>query len=329
MIRQKNKPTVVSLFSGAGGMDLGFTRAGFKVIWANDNYEDAVETYKLNFGDHIILEDIEKIDIDKIPTSDIVIGGFPCQGFSIANMKRSIDDSRNILYRKFVEIVTKKQPKLFLAENVKGILSLEKGLVFKKIVSDFSKAGYNCTHALLLAADYGTPQSRQRVLILGIRKDLEPSINFPPKPTHKGNHVTIGEALKELPDPDSPHQLKNHIYSKFKIKLNGYISNRYVDPNKPAPTITARGDGKGGAMIMHHPSNTRRLTCREAAVIQGFPLDFEFYGSMTSVYRQIGNAVPSQLAEAVAVELHKYLHGDTSGRLKNPIQQVGEDLKLF
>jgi DNA (cytosine-5)-methyltransferase 1 len=247
------------------------------------------------------------VDVRTIPDVDIIIGGFPCQGFSVANMKRHVDDSRNVLYKSFVKAVTVKQPRYFLAENVKGILSIAKGKVFELIVEEFSNAGYRCRYALVNAADYGTPQNRQRVLIFGVRKDLDVAdIDWPPSATHKNKHISIGKALADLPDPDGEHNLLNHVYSAFKLKFNGYISNRAVDPDKPSPTITARGDTKGGAMIMHHPSNTRRITCREAAVIQGFPLDFKFYGSMTSVYRQIGNAVPSQLAFAAASQIKKY-----------------------
>ncbi len=309
----KNKPTVVSLFSGAGGMDLGFKNAGFNIIWANDNESDSVKTYEMNLGKHIVLNGIENISSTDIPETDIIIGGFPCQGFSLANMNRSTSDSRNKLYLEMKRIIKDKRPKLFLAENVKGILSLNKGDVFKMILKDFSEIGYNCRYALVNAADYGVPQTRQRVLILGIRKDLNPNIQFPPKPTHSKNPnsttlewVSVGKALDLIPEPNSTHNLKNHEYSKFKLKFNGYLSNRYIDPTKPSPTITARGDKKGGAMINHHPNNQRRLSCRETAVIQDFPLDFEFYGAMTSVYRQIGNAVPVGLAQAIASVIYDY-----------------------
>ena len=262
-------PTVVSLFSGAGGMDLGFKKAGFNIIWANDNDGDSVKTYELNFGKHIVLGGIENIPSSEIPYADVVIGGFPCQGFSMANMKRSSNDNRNKLYLEMKRIISDKKPKIFLAENVKGILSLNKGEVFKMILKDFSDVGYNCKYALVNAADYGVPQTRQRVLIIGIRKDLKPTIAFPPAPTNSKNPngllkkwVSIGEALAEIPEPNSSHNLKNHEYSKFKLKFNGYLSNRYMDPDKPSPTVTARGDKKGGAMINHHPKNHRRLSCR-------------------------------------------------------------------
>jgi DNA (cytosine-5)-methyltransferase 1 len=300
---------VASLFSGAGGLDLGFKKAGFEIVWANDNDSDAVGTYIQNIGNHCVLADIEKIDIKKLPKVDGIIGGFPCQGFSVANTQRNVDDSRNTLYKSFVKAVKLGQPKFFLAENVKGILSLGSGAVFKHIIQDFEKAGYICTYALVNAADYGVPQNRQRVLILGIRKDLAPKkILWPPKPTHKSRQISVGSALADVPDPDKPHQLSNHVYSQFKLKFNGYISNRRVDPNKPSPTITARGDHNGGAMIIHHPSNTRRMTCREVAIVQGFPINFEFTGSMTSVYKQIGNAVPPPLAFAAAKQILENLN---------------------
>ena len=297
---------VISLFSGCGGMDLGFSKAGFETVWANDNFGDAVETYKKNIGDEIVMEDIEKVDIKSIPDADVVIGGFPCQGFSIANMKRKVEDERNVLYKYFVKIVKEKKPKFFVAENVKGILSIGQGSVIKKIVKDFESVGYKVRYHLFNTADYGVPQTRQRVIILGIRSDLKIDLPFPPNPTHNSKgaglkkHVSIGEVLANLPDPDKEHKIKNHVYTKYKQKFNGYISNRRIDPDKPSPTITARGDGKGGAMIHNHPSAARRLSCRELALIQGFPMNFEFTGSMTSIYRQIGNAVPPIFAEKIA-----------------------------
>jgi DNA (cytosine-5)-methyltransferase 1 len=302
-----NKPKVISLFSGCGGMDLGFTRAGFDMAWANDNFLDAVETYRNNIGHEITSEGIEEIDLSTIPDADVVIGGFPCQGFSVANMNRKVDDDRNILYQYFVKIVDLKKPKFFVAENVKGILNIGGGEVIQRIVKDFADVGYEVRYKLFNVADYGVPQSRERVIIFGVRNDIDADIEFPPKPTHNkvpfGNlkkHVSIGEALKIFPHPDEPNDFKNHIYTKYKPKFNGYISNRKVDPDRPSPTVTARGDGKGGAMIINHPHQLRRLSCRELATLQGFPLDFEFSGSMTSIYRQIGNAVPPQFAEHIA-----------------------------
>ncbi len=156
---------IISLFSGCGGMDLGFIKAGMDVIWANDLYEDAVETYKNNIGDHIHLKSITEIASNEIPDCDGIIGGFPCQGFSLANTGRNVDDSRNFLYREFVRVIKDKKPKFFIAENVKGILSLGGGEIFKKILTDFRNCGYDVKYHLFNAANYGVPQKRERVII--------------------------------------------------------------------------------------------------------------------------------------------------------------------
>lgn len=302
---------VISLFSGAGGLDLGFINAGFEVVWANDNYRDAVETYKSNIGDHIVCADISEINAVSIPDGDVVIGGFPCQGFSVANMKRSETDGRNQLYLQFVRILHEKKPRYFLAENVKGILSLGKGKIFETIKEDFSAAGYEVRHAILNSADYGVPETRVRVFIFGVRKDIECSFkHFPPPPSHANPEkakasglkpwVSVGEALQNIPDPDQPNNLPNHKYSKYKLDFNGYLGHRMIDPSKPAPTVTARGDEKGGVVILPHPNNARRMSVRELATVQSFPLHYIFCGNKTSGYRQIGNAVPPLLAKAIA-----------------------------
>ena len=174
---------VVSLFSGAGGLDLGFKMAGHNIIWANDIYEDAVATYKLNIGNHIVCKDIETISTNDIPECDIVIGGFPCQGFSVANTKRHIDDERNHLYKQFIRVVEAKKPKFFVAENVKGILSLGKGKVIEMIMNDFSSLGYRVEKKVLNAAFYGVPQQRLRVIIVGVRNDIDFNYQYP-SPTH-------------------------------------------------------------------------------------------------------------------------------------------------
>lgn len=306
---------IISLFSGCGGMDLGFIKAGMDVIWANDLYEDAVETYKNNIGNHIHLKSITEIPSNEIPECDGIIGGFPCQGFSLANTGRNVDDSRNFLYREFVRVIKDKNPKFFIAENVKGILSLGGGEIFKKILSDFRNCGYDVKYHLFNAANYGVPQKRERVIIFGVRTDVNvDTSHFPPKPTHSKEvsgilkqWISIGSALNSLPEPgtEDPKKLPNHSGTKYKIKNNGYLGHRFIDPDKPSPTITARGDERGGVVIIHHPNNERRLTVREAAIVQSFPKNFKFIGNNTSGYRQIGNAVPPKLAEVIAKSVFK------------------------
>lgn len=299
---------VASLFSGAGGLDLGFINAGHEIIWANDNFLDAVKTYRKNIGDHIVFKDISQILSSEIPDHDLLIGGFPCQGFSVANTKRGENDERNKLYLELLRVLVDKQPKFFLAENVKGILSLMQGKVFEMIITDFKKAGYKVKYKVLNAADFGVPQKRERVIIIGVRNDIDFHLSYP-EPTHGGGAnlfskkkgwVSIGEALKNIPEPEDEHNLLNHTCSKFKLKFNGYLGNRAIDQNKPAPTVTARGDEKGGVVVLHHPNNHRRMSVRELAIAQSFPVNFVFEGNNSSAYRQIGNAVPPMLAFAIA-----------------------------
>lgn len=173
---QNKKYKVVSLFSGAGGMDLGFIQAGFDVIWANDIIPEAIETYRRNIGNHIVFGDVRLIKSSDIPDgADVIIGGFPCQGFSIANTKRSMEDQRNFLYKEMLRIIKDKKPKMFVAENVKGLLSMEKGKVIEMIKRDFEELDYYVEARLLNAAEYGVPQLRERVVIIGnrIRKEVQ------------------------------------------------------------------------------------------------------------------------------------------------------------
>ena len=174
MMSKNKKLKVAGLFSGCGGLDLGFIQAGYEVVWANDFNPDAVVTYKKNIGNHIICGDISKIKSSEIPDDfDVLLGGFPCQGFSIANSKRNMGDSRNFLYLEMLRIIKDKKPKFFVAENVKGLLSMEKGRVINMIVNDFSKLGYKVDYKLLRASDYGVPQHRERVFIIGNRIGVE------------------------------------------------------------------------------------------------------------------------------------------------------------
>ena len=222
---KKNKLKVLSLFAGAGGMDLGFKNAGYEIIWANDFDPDSVKTYKRNLGDHIILGDIEKIRTNHMPNNpDVVIGGFPCQGFSIANLSRRVDDSRNKLYKQMLRVIRAKKPKYFVAENVSGILTLGKGAVIEKIIKDFKSIGYKVDYKLLNAADYGVPQSRKRVIIIGNRLDLE---NPYPKQTHQ-----ISTKQKNLFDMfEKQISTKEAINFLAKVPLTNktiYVNNRVI-----------------------------------------------------------------------------------------------------
>lgn len=299
---------IISLFSGAGGLDLGLLQAGNQIIWANDIDKDAVATYTENISSDIVCGDIKHIDPSTIPNADVVVGGFPCQGFSQANRLRELNDDRNQLYKFFYHVIKNKQPLFFIAENVKGILTLEKGAAIKQIISDFEEAGYITAIHLVNMADYGVPQTRQRVIIIGQQKNLADEMLFHfPVPTHTkdGDNpwISIKQAIGHFPDPDSENNVQNHIYSAYKISYRNFTGHRKTDPNKPSPTILARGNGKGGVCAIPHYNEKRRLTVRESASIQTFPENFHFIGSMNSCYRQIGNAVPVRFARKLGEEL--------------------------
>ena len=303
---------IISLFSGAGGLDLGLIIAGNEIVWANDIDKDAVATYRENIGPHIICDDIRNIKIEDLPDADVVVGGFPCQGFSLANRLRTLEDERNQLYLFFYNTIKAKQPKFFIAENVKGILSLGNGEAIKQIINNFESAGYIVSVNLVNMADYGVPQTRQRVIIIGQRKDLGETMLFDfPKPTHSKDGkdlprwVSIKEAIDHFPDPDEENTILNHVYSAYKVEYRNFTGHRQTDPDKPSPTVLARGNGKGGVCAIPHYNGKRRLSIRESASIQTFPDDFHFVGTMNACYRQIGNAVPVRFATLLGEELKR------------------------
>lgn len=308
---KKNIYTAVSLFAGAGGLDIGFENQGFNIIWANDINKDACATHRLWSNADVIHGDISKINFSEIPQSDVITGGFPCQGFSLAG-PRKIDDRRNLLYRYFVKLVEEKQPYAFVAENVKGILTLGDGAIIEAIIDDFSDKGYNVFPNLVNAADYGVPQDRWRVFMIGFRKDLEITEFEFPKPFDK--KVTLREVLKVMPEPNSKDICNASFSSRYMSR------NRRRDWDDVSYTIPAMSK-----QVTLHPSSpcmekvgedkwkfgdngiTRRFSWQEAAVIQTFPRNMQFVGNLTSKYRQIGNAVPVKLAEVVAKELKTLL----------------------
>ncbi len=402
-----DKYKLISLFSGAGGMDLGFKQAGFDIIYANDFDEDAVTTYRNNIDENAVLGDICEISNDEIPDNpDVVIGGFPCTGFSIANTKRNMKDERNFLYQQLLRVVKDKQPKIFVAENVKGLLSMEKGKVIEMIINDFKEIGYDVDYQILNAADYGVPQARERVIIIGNRCNIK---NLYPKPTHtdKSNaqqtltdnsklkpYITTEQAIGYLSDVKisyNPIKLNgktiyNHMAStnvsdkfwarkhdvdqaeicdylkgwrnksewttskidkhfgykytaghwfrkdnnsgtipspedwwelkkllKFDDKYDKVVTEleekeivfeqslRITNWDRPSDTITATSPEI-------HVNKKRRLSARECAILQTFPDDFIFTGSLSSMYRQIGNAVPVLLAKHIGNSIIEMLN---------------------
>ena len=428
-----NKLKVISLFSGAGGMDLGFINAGFEIVWANDILEDAVNSYRKNIGKHLLKGDITKISSEDIPNDpDVIIGGFPCQGFSVANTRRTTEDKRNFLYKEMLRIIADKNPKFFVAENVKGLLSLAKGKVFEMIKSDFESLGYKVEARILNAAEYGVPQARERVIIIGnrigvenpfparthyleatpeeMRKGLLPAITteqaigFLQNKKITNNTIKISkEELKKhiqntniidinslydmlgVNENDSEILIKNHIASENVAETfwgRKYVVNQeevcdYLRYWRDKSTWTTkkideyfgyshtaghwfRKDNKSGSIPKpedwwelkkilsfddkydeqvttlvekeikfeqslritnwDRPSDTitatspeihinkkRRLSARECAILQTFPLNYEFTGSLNKMYTQIGNAVPVCLATKIASEIIKVI----------------------
>ena len=303
--------TAVSLFCGAGGLDIGFEQAGFKTIWANDFDKDACKTHQNWSKAKVVCGDIAKVDVTEIPDSDIILGGFPCQGFSLSG-PRKIDDSRNVLYKHYVRIVKAKQPKIFVGENVKGLLTMANGAIFEAIKEEFSQCGYNVFSQLVNARDFGVPQDRERVIIVGIRKDL--GINDFSIPVPKNKRMTMREALAGMPEPD-PNDICNAPYSSRYMSRNrkrGWDEASYTIPAM-AKQVTLHPSSpdmeKLGTDLWKFGDNgsTRRFSWQEAAVIQTFPRNLRFEGDLVSKYKQIGNAVPVKLAEYVATLLYAIL----------------------
>lgn len=323
--------SICSLFAGCGGLDLGFELARheslkFKTVWANDFDPAACATYRRNFPQVAVAEgDIWDYDLNQMPDCDIILGGFPCQDFSMLRgqeKRKGISVKRGLLYTKFVEAVELKKPMAFIAENVKGLVTANNGYAIRKITEDFAKLGYHVSPPKIINfADYGVPQKRERVIIVGIREDLDGTFKFP-EPTHTGRHISAKKALQGVEKIKYNNEHQNISQSTINMlkkipaggnyknvpefKHNNWMSLIYkrLDPNEPSPTIVANG---GGGTWGYHYSEPRPLTNRERARLQSFPDDFIFEGSIAEVRRQIGNAVPPEGAKAVAEAVLKHL----------------------
>lgn len=303
--------SAVSLFCGAGGLDMGFHRAGFKTLWANDSDIDACKTHQAWSNAKVVCGDISKVDMTMIPVTDVVLGGFPCQGFSLSG-PRKIDDSRNTLYKYYVKLVKQNLPKAFIGENVKGLLTMGNGQIIDAIIEDFSKCGYNVFHKLINVRNFGVPQDRERVIIIGFNKDL--GITDFSLPDSNGERSTLADALHGLP-PVKPDEVCNAPFSSRYMSRNrkrGWNDVSYTVPAMAKQVTLYPGSPD---MIKVHQDlwkfgtngETRRLSWRECAAIQTFPPDMVFFGNLTSIYKQIGNAVPVHLAEYVANYIRPYL----------------------
>lgn len=305
---------VLSLFCGCGGMDLGFEQAGHRVIWANDIDKTACETYTKNFSIKPLIKDIRRMRV--FPCADVVIGGYPCQGFSLAG-NRDAFDKRNYMYLEFARVLETVQPKIFVAENVKGVIVPFKSSTraLDLMEQKFATCGYRVTSQLLNAKDYGVPQDRERVFIVGVRKDLGREYVFPKKTHGKPPlkpYETLRETIGDLPEPkegeyydhtgfSSRYMSRNRIRGWDQVSYTIQASGRHAPLHPSCPPM--RKAEKDVWEFTDDITKYRRLSVRESARIQTFPDDFVFCGSLNSKYKQIGNAVPPLLAKVIASQL--------------------------
>jgi DNA (cytosine-5)-methyltransferase 1 len=295
------KFTVVSMFSGCGGMDLGFMGGfevlgrryrslPFEIVWANDISPEACKTYERNVGHSIHRGDVWDLIASMPRKADVIIGGFPCQDISVNGKRAGINGPRSGLYRAMVEAIKRIKPKVFVAENVKALLRHDAWL--NQVLADFRGLGYDVNCELYRAADYGVPQSRERVLFVGTAENVKAFT--PPIPERNASSwITAREAIGDLEDLDESPQI-NHIWSKANISPEQ--GNRRLRQDRPGYTIRAECHGN----IQFHYRHPRRISMREAARIQSFPDKFLFVSGIREIERQVGNAVPPVLAWHVA-----------------------------
>lgn len=316
-LEEFDKPyTVTSLFSGCGGLDLGFLggfsvlgqsygRLPFEILSAVDNSEDAVETYRLNISDNVLLADLTKTDLEDLPATDVLMGGFPCQDFSSSGTKAGLEGERGRLYRVLVRYMRKHRPKVVVAENVPHFAKLAGGSIIRTVLKEFEEVGYRFTVWTLNAPDYGLPQSRERIFLIGVRNDLEgcPVI---PQPTHQQRHMPIDEALHDLERVEDERVTnQSQYFVATRASAGGGQGDHTNQRGKVAYCIRANSRGR----IQFHYSLDRRLTVRECARLQAFPDEFVFPFSTQRNLTLIGNAVPPTLGHHVARSIASYLSG--------------------
>ncbi len=339
-MNNNRKYTFIDLFSGAGGLMRGFINAGFSPIFSVEMWAPAIETHKLNYPDVPVWdEDIRTIEDNRLVTYkgnvDLIIGGPPCQGFSTIG-KRLVKDPRNELVFEFIRFVDVIRPRMFLMENVRGLLSSDNGNTKHAIEEEFRRIGYTVLSKVLCAADYGVPQIRNRVFFIGTRNDLGVAPSFPPITHTKENYTTVGDAINDLVGKENI--VPNHVPMRHNPTVEARIS--YIKEGEGIPreglpeevSLGSRSDYKdnkiknfshvyrrlsrfrpattmvpGHNAFPLHPTENRSLTVREAARIQTFPDDVVFCGTRQNQCIQVGNAVPVLLAEKIAKQIKKTL----------------------
>lgn len=324
--------TEIELFAGAGGLALGLEEAGIKGLEFVEFDHDACNTLRTNRPKwNIVEDDIHNVDFTRYKDRiDIVTGGFPCQAFSYAGKKLGFEDTRGTLFHEFARCVKEVNPKMFLAENVKGLLSHDKGRTFSTIINVFEGLGYTLQYKVLNACFYGVGQKRERVVIIGIRNDLTDKIKFN-YPVPDKEWTTLRTALKDCPESEGESYSENKKKVMELVPAGGcwvdlpsdiakaYMKKSYYSGggrrgmarriawDEPCLTLTTSPSQKQTERC--HPDETRPFTVREYARIQSFPDTWEFAGKMSNKYKQIGNAVPVEMARRIGVQIVKTLRG--------------------
>ena len=317
---------IASLFCGCGGGDLGvlggfnylhssYKKLPTKIVYAIDIDQKAINTYNENFKHCAVCGSVIDCTKNDIPEIDLLIGGFPCQSFSTVNPQKNPFDDRGQLYKEMARILKEKQPIAFIAENVKGLMVLKKGAIFKSVLYEFDKQGYNLSYKLLNAANFGVPQKRQRVFIVGIRKDIDKHFTFPENIFHENpkNGQKEWVPLKMVIDSIIPSEDKYYFSKKavegMKNAKNNMKRGLWQDLSKPCLTITSHLakvslNSRDPVLLVDAQKELyRRFTPIEASRIQSFPDTFKFIGSQADAYRQIGNAIPPVLMWYIMKEL--------------------------
>jgi len=316
--KKKMELKTLDLFAGVGGIRLGFEKAGFKTIFANDFDKTCKDTYDANFSEpKLVVEDIWKVDINSIPEFDILLGGFPCQPFSIAGYRQGFKDEkdRGNLFFRITEIIEKRKPTAFLLENVKNLQGHDKGNTFKVIKETLEALGYHIKFKVLNSMKHGnTPQNRERIFIVGFKdKSKAEAFNFPAE-------IPLTKSFKDLISKEAEDKFYYNgkpLYEKIKNDVNSEETiyqwrRKYVRANKKGvcPTLTANmGRGGHNVPIIKNSKGIRKLTPKECFLLQGFPESFKLPETLStsSLYHQAGNSVTVPVIERVAQEMARVL----------------------
>jgi len=314
-----------------GGADLGlhgdftynkkhYEKLPLDIIYATDIDEKAIATYKKNFsGGVVVCDDIKAIKNETIPACDVLVGGFPCQSFSTVNPTKNPFDDRAQLYKEMVTVAEVKQPKIIIAENVKGFKTLHSGSIFNKVVSAFEKIGYKVTSSLVNASDYGVPQKRERVIIVAVRKDIHDEkgdFEFPQKTT-ENNKVPLSVAVPNIDIEDKKYYFSERAVLGLKKAKNNMKRGLAQNLDEPCLTVTSHlaktSLNSRDPVLLVDPAKElyRRFTPREAARIQSFPDTFEFADSEFDSYKQIGNAIPPVMFWYIAKSVSNFLSNES------------------